>query len=125
MVNAELVPRLSGKQRQALQRTLAYADKGFCPLTEAITMFFNYTDKGREAPYSRSQEYFDYCHLLLAHHLASGTQQEIWLDGHLAGDYPLGLVLQDYLIEHDFTRVPAFRDAWRLHRYLLGEESLK
>ncbi len=117
---------MTGKQRRALQNVLSYCDEGFNPSAGAVRMFFDHSDKGIRLRAEQSQDYNEYTHLLMGHHLMSGAQREMWLEGHLSGDYPLGLLVGDYIrdigesrIKYN-SRIHSFRQVLRLYNEYRG-----
>ncbi len=87
--------RLTGKQRRALREVIAFAPDSLYPTSQAVAWFFARSDRGVTPAWENSKHYRDYTSLLMAHHMMSGAQETMWIEG--MEDYPLGLVLQDYV----------------------------
>ena len=123
---------LTPHQQKALLRVLAFAPDNFSPSNRAVRLFFDKTDRGIE-PSSQelAADQIAYSELLLAHHFVSGTQRQMWLDSHLQGDYPLGLLVRDIykeVLESTGIKrqkcVIVYREAAKLWMYMNPERKL-
>jgi hypothetical protein len=91
--------KMTTGRQSALDKVLSFEEITFDPCIEAVEWYFCYTERGEKPEYSLAPWYADYARILMAHHLMSGAQREMWLEGHRSGDYPLPLLCLDYLSE--------------------------
>lgn len=88
--------KMTKGRRSALRKVLAFTDDGFEPTVKGIELFFKRSENGETPTYEDTDDYKSYAQLLLGHHMLSGAQIAIWGEGHATGDFPLGVLLQNY-----------------------------
>ncbi len=112
--------RLTGKQRRGLKVILSFAPRDFQPSAQAVEWFFARSDRGLKVEWSASSDYNDYTGILLAHHMMSGAQENMWLDGHISLDFPLGVLVQ-YIMDEEPVNEALLERAVELWRSVLPE----
>ena len=118
---------LTKGQAVTIRQALGFCDSTLSPSKEEIAAFIGMEERGEPSPFP----YFSLSHCVLSqlhlgHRLASGMQRNIWIDG--LADYPLGQVVQDFIIDtksksHWMRRLPAYEMAYNLHSRMMGHDS--
>jgi hypothetical protein len=99
MASMEPLTRITSKQRTVLKRSIAFCQDDFNPTDEGIMQFFAYVDKGKLIEHPDAITLLDAWRISNVKRNGLSLQQEMWLDGHLNGDFTLGNISLYYLAD--------------------------